>query len=103
MTVDGAVEIPATREQQLCDYVVMRANRGDDLASILAGALDVFGEDPPAADVRRCRMCGCTDDDACHPPCSWIAADLCSACGQVILTGLRNLKRANGWAQLGLA
>lgn len=30
--------------------------------------------------ARRCRTCGCTDNTACTPPCSWIAADLCSAC-----------------------
>jgi len=39
---------------------------------------------------RRCRVCGCTDHDACtvlDVPCCWIAEDLCSACaplGQVL-------------------
>ncbi len=34
----------------------------------------------------RCRVCGCTDDRGCPPavdggmPCSWVDADLCSAC-----------------------
>jgi hypothetical protein len=35
---------------------------------------------------RRCRVCGCTDDD-CHQciektgePCWWVEEDLCSAC-----------------------
>jgi hypothetical protein len=39
-----------------------------------------------AQKVRRCRVCGCTDDD-CHQciektgvPCHWVEADLCSAC-----------------------
>lgn len=38
------------------------------------------------ADVRRCRICGCTDDDCSGclgrtgVRCSWVAADLCSAC-----------------------
>jgi len=39
-----------------------------------------------APGVRRCRICGCTDDD-CHQciektgqPCHWVEADLCSAC-----------------------
>lgn len=27
-----------------------------------------------------CRVCGCSDNDACHPACSWVEADLCSAC-----------------------
>jgi hypothetical protein len=38
--------------------------------------------------VRRCRVCGCTDDD-CHQcvektgkPCHWMEDDLCSACAE---------------------
>ncbi|TJY57183.1 hypothetical protein E4T66_17380 [Sinimarinibacterium sp. CAU 1509] len=37
-------------------------------------------------DVRRCRVCGCTDDDCSHciertgEACYWVADDLCSAC-----------------------
>ena len=27
-----------------------------------------------------CRVCGCTDDDACDPPCFWVKPDLCSTC-----------------------
>jgi hypothetical protein len=33
--------------------------------------------------VRSCRVCGCTDETACFPPCSWVAPDLCSACSAV--------------------
>lgn len=29
---------------------------------------------------RACRACGCTDHRACEGGCSWVAADLCSAC-----------------------
>jgi hypothetical protein len=39
-----------------------------------------------AAKARKCRVCGCTDDD-CEEctrrtgfPCTWIEDDLCSAC-----------------------
>lgn len=36
------------------------------------------------ADVRRCRECGCTDDDdGCDGGCYWVAVDLCSACAAV--------------------
>jgi predicted Fe-S protein YdhL (DUF1289 family) len=28
----------------------------------------------------RCRVCGCTEVDACDPPCSWVEKDLCSGC-----------------------
>lgn len=33
--------------------------------------------------MRSCRICGCTDDQACVTeagPCHWVGADLCSAC-----------------------
>jgi hypothetical protein len=31
---------------------------------------------------RACRICGCTEEDACTTPrpCSWVAENLCSAC-----------------------
>lgn len=28
----------------------------------------------------RCRICGCTNDNACPEGCSWIEPDLCSSC-----------------------
>lgn len=35
-------------------------------------------------EVRRCRACGCTDNNACQSfltgPCWWVEEDLCSAC-----------------------
>ena len=31
-------------------------------------------------DVRRCRVCGCTDDHACPGGCYWVEEDLCSEC-----------------------
>jgi hypothetical protein len=38
--------------------------------------------------VRRCRVCGCTDDDCSYciertgSPCYWVEEDLCSACAE---------------------
>ena len=29
---------------------------------------------------RICRICGCWELHACEAGCSWVAADLCSAC-----------------------
>lgn len=29
---------------------------------------------------RYCRVCGCSEHDACERGCSWVDADLCSAC-----------------------
>lgn len=43
------------------------------------GVLSVVGE----PDVRACKICGCTDEEACvtpSGPCMWVYDDLCSAC-----------------------
>lgn len=29
-----------------------------------------------------CRQCGCSQDDACYPACSWVEPDLCSGCSK---------------------
>lgn len=44
---------------------------------------DVFPDGPPDQHVRRCRVCGCTENSAClteDGPCAWAAANLCTAC-----------------------
>ena len=52
-------------------------------------AIHVLGGDiselPPLPDlrpldIRQCRACGCTGGFACDNGCSWVEADLCSAC-----------------------
>jgi hypothetical protein len=43
----------------------------------------------PSEKVRRCRVCGCTDDDCSGciertgVPCHWVKEDLCSACANL--------------------
>jgi hypothetical protein len=34
----------------------------------------------------KCRVCGCTHDKACEPPCWWEEPDLCSTCAQAAAT-----------------
>lgn len=40
-----------------------------------------FSADAPPAfimlELNACRVCGCSDDAACDPPCSWVDDDLC--------------------------
>jgi hypothetical protein len=51
----------------------------------------------PATPTPTCRVCGCTDDDAClvldavgdRVGCSWVEPDLCSACVGVSESELR--------------
>lgn len=48
-------------------------------------------DDAPLWDERRCRVCGCTDDDCSQciertgAPCSWVDEDLCTACADRML------------------
>jgi hypothetical protein len=44
---------------------------------------------PPVAQVRRCRVCACTDTQACQGGCHWVDVDLCSSCGE----GLDDVER----------
>ena len=35
--------------------------------------------------LTRCRVCGCTEVDACADGCSWVdGTDLCSTCGRAV-------------------
>lgn len=43
--------------------------------AMLAGLADILLELGPI-----CRVCGCTEERACEGGCTWVAADLCSAC-----------------------
>jgi predicted Fe-S protein YdhL (DUF1289 family) len=33
----------------------------------------------------RCRVCGCTEREPCHPPCYWAEDDLCDGCQRAAL------------------
>ena len=60
----------------------------DALEDYAAGALAIRLPGYAAGDVHPvpsiaggvCRECGCTEHNACLPPCSWAEEDLCSAC-----------------------
>lgn len=32
----------------------------------------------------RCRVCGCTEIEACNPPCGWADGDLCTTCAEAV-------------------
>ena len=34
-------------------------------------------------EIRKCRVCGCTDFKACEGGCYWVEDDLCSKCAEV--------------------
>ena len=50
--------------------------------------------------LTRCRVCGCTELDACNPPCGWEPGheDLCTTCNaaaKAIVQWLWAARRAN--------
>jgi hypothetical protein len=50
--------------------------------------------------LTRCRVCGCTELEACNPPCGWAPGedDLCTNCAatvQVMATWQEGAHRAN--------
>ena len=77
-------------------------NLGKDCAGYRAGRqlCQNCEESRVDLEVRRCRVCGCTDDDCrgciqrTGSPCSWVEADLCSACQTGFNTQIK-VKRGN--------
>lgn len=41
---------------------------------------------------RSCRVCGCTDDQACDGGCVWVGPDLCSACYELMVNVPESLR-----------
>lgn len=64
-----------TNSQQLTEHAQRLTNEGKQPAELLATLLGIYSEEPP----RVCRVCGCSDNDACLPPCWWVEDDLCSS------------------------
>lgn len=44
--------------------------------------LEELIEEVQRLDMPRCRVCGCTDDNACPGGCYWVEDDLCSKCAE---------------------
>lgn len=45
-----------------------------------ANIMEELIEEVNRLDMPRCRICGCTDDNACPGGCYWVEEDLCSKC-----------------------
>lgn len=66
-------------------------------------ALEALNNVPPAIvpAVQRCRVCGCSNNDACvipgAGPCWWVTPNLCSFCADpaAVLYFLGELRRRN--------
>lgn len=88
ITIDDSTSFEASRIAWLeanpeGDYlaaIAVQVERGE--APVTPGARTKIGiEDFDIAQVRTCRHCGCTENDACRlstGACFWVAEDLCS-------------------------
>lgn len=56
------------------------------MRAVLATALTAGAEHLVQAEVtvtvRQCRICGCTDNEACPDGCSWSQPEICSTCAR---------------------
>jgi hypothetical protein len=43
----------------------------------------------------KCRVCGCTEERPCDPPCEWYSAGLCSTCARAVAALLFWSEEAN--------
>lgn len=55
-----------------------------ELREMIAYILD---EEEKDENERKCRVCGCTEDNACEGGCYWVEEDLCSKCAEKIREG----------------
>jgi nucleoside 2-deoxyribosyltransferase len=60
---------------RMSDLVTICPTFGDTIAQLRA-----LLAAEPLFDVRKCRICSCTDMNACLAGCMWIEDDLCSEC-----------------------
>ena len=104
LSVEMQTAIGATALELVCAWNAQEQGFGDDCHALsraadhadaaliehLQGLFDqaVFSADLEIGDQARlpsfigpiCRECGCSQNDACFPSCSWVEPDLCSAC-----------------------
>lgn len=68
------------------------AQRLDDLA-------DAYRSLTTAVLGPECRVCGCTNDEACVGGCSWAEPDLCSVCAALVPPPPRPIpgRSTGGW------
>jgi hypothetical protein len=56
--------------------------------------------------IGVCRVCGCTEDDAClvdGEPCSWVEPGLCSGCiGEADEPGFQRDDESGLWLPVGM-
>lgn len=74
----------AAGERELRPYHGAEVVLSDLLAAEAGGLVPALGGDAmpgvPSMLGPVCRVCGCSENDACEEGCGWAEADLCTAC-----------------------
>lgn len=70
----------------------------DTINKFVNGEIDYLAKPETEVPIeRKCRVCGCTEDNACEGGCYWVGEDLCNKCTESSLTGdetaIEKLKR----------
>ena len=75
------------QEDETSDYTFPCPRCGHDCMdknqwAMLLGFDNEGEDDDQLFDEQRCRVCGCTWDNACEGGCYWVEDDLCSKCAE---------------------
>lgn len=105
------IQVPGKLRQQVLDRWKLYQNGECELEHLRAAQIlatnSVEAAEPPVCEpVRRCRVCGCTDDDcrkcieATGQPCAWVEGerDLCTRCAEPGVIVQTHVKRRKGGA-----
>ena len=78
----GRYEVTSSNENLKTLYAYL-ANLGYETSAeeqaLIDGTHEAYAPEP-AKTEQKCRVCGCTDNQACPGGCAWVETDLCSAC-----------------------
>jgi hypothetical protein len=65
----------------ICDYKNRRMAKNHEACANYVPVNENF-EGDTLFNEQKCRVCGCTDNNACEGGCSWVEDDLCSKCAK---------------------
>lgn len=71
-----------TPEEKISPQEDKKTIEGEDIPGKykIENYLELTPESETESNIRRCRECGCTDNNACEGGCYWVEDDLCSSC-----------------------
>jgi hypothetical protein len=93
-----AGDVDADRLRILTAMIVASADSDVDGYAELYDELIQLEKTAGEFDEIACRVCGCTEDNACPGGCSWAGPELCSRCAAVLIeAGIIEVEEEQGW------